>query len=58
MLIIDEKSVYEIDEECIKKRKVPLECGLPIQKMKKESKIKKEDDTRVADHTSQKKLPQ
>ena len=27
-LIIDGKSVFEIDEECIKKRKVPSECGI------------------------------
>lgn len=26
MLIIDDKSVYEIDEECMKKRNVPKEC--------------------------------
>ena len=26
MLIIDGKSVYEIDEECLAKRKVPEEC--------------------------------
>lgn len=25
-LIIDGKSVYEVDEECLKKRKVPPEC--------------------------------
>ena len=28
MLIIDGNSVYEIDEECLKKRKVPDECGI------------------------------
>lgn len=38
MIIIDETSVYEIDEECIRKRKVPLECKLPIQREKKEAK--------------------
>lgn len=26
MLIIEDDSVYEIDEECLKKRKVPKEC--------------------------------
>lgn len=26
MLIIEENSVYEIDEECIRKKKVPPEC--------------------------------
>lgn len=28
MLIIDGNSVYEIDEECIKKRKVSKDCGV------------------------------
>lgn len=27
-LIIDGKSVFEIDEECVKKKKVPPECGI------------------------------
>lgn len=27
MLIIDKNSVYEIDEECLKKKRVPKECG-------------------------------
>ena len=27
MLIIDNNSVYEIDEECLEKRGVPNECG-------------------------------
>lgn len=27
MLIIDRNSVYEIDEECLKRRRVPKECG-------------------------------
>lgn len=27
MLIIDSNSVYEIDEECLKRKKVPKECG-------------------------------
>lgn len=25
-LIVDGKSVYEVDEECLKKRKIPQEC--------------------------------
>lgn len=29
MLIIDENSVYEIDEECLKKYGVQKECQLP-----------------------------
>ena len=28
MLIIDGNSVYEIDEECVRKKKVPKECGI------------------------------
>ncbi len=28
MLIVEENSVYEIDEECLKHRKVPPECGV------------------------------
>ena len=27
-LIIDGNSVYEIDEECARKRKLPKECGI------------------------------
>ena len=27
-LIIDGNSVFEIDEQCIKKRKVPKDCGI------------------------------
>lgn len=27
MLIIEENSVYEIDEECIRNKKVPPECN-------------------------------
>lgn len=39
MLIIDKNSVYEIDEECLKKKKVPKECELP-EKVRKEKKGK------------------
>lgn len=39
MLIIDENSVYEIDEECLKKRNVPSECKV-IEKVKEQ--VKKE----------------
>jgi len=28
MLIIDKNSVYEIDEECLKRKRVPKECGI------------------------------
>lgn len=27
-LVIDGKSVYEIDEECVKKRRLPKDCGI------------------------------
>ena len=27
MLVIDKNSVYEIDEDCLKRKKVPKECG-------------------------------
>ena len=33
MLIIEKNCVYEIDEECLKRRKVPMECGT-MQKVK------------------------
>lgn len=29
MLVIDGNSVFEIDEECIKKRQVSPKCGIP-----------------------------
>ncbi|MDD6057104.1 MAG: hypothetical protein PUB98_02410 [Clostridiales bacterium] len=28
MLIVEENSVYEIDEECLQRRKVPKECQI------------------------------
>lgn len=28
MLVIENNSVYEIDEECLKKRNVPKECAV------------------------------
>ena len=38
MLIIEDNSVYEIDEECVRKRKVPEKCQtaqkLQMQKKK------------------------
>ncbi len=47
-LIIDGKSVFEIDEECLKKRKIPHECGIEKYFAKEEKNIpnhgdKKED---------------
>lgn len=28
MLVVENNSVYEIDEECLKRRSVPEECGV------------------------------
>lgn len=43
MLIIDGNSVYEIDEECLAKRKVSEECGVrqKLEEMKKETNVKR-----------------
>lgn len=35
MLVIEDNSVYEIDEECVKRKKVPEECQV-YQKLLKE----------------------
>lgn len=40
MLIIEDNSVYEIDEECIQKKRVPPECGT-AEKMRKSRRIGK-----------------
>ncbi len=37
MLVIEDNSVYEIDEECVKRKKVPEECQV-YQKIRKECK--------------------
>ena len=43
MLIIDHNSVYEIDEECVKTRKIPKECGIyeKIQQKMEDKNLKK-----------------
>ncbi len=43
MLIIDGNSVYEIDEECLKRKQVPKECGTAemLEERKKEEKKEK-----------------
>lgn len=41
-LIIDGNSVFEIDEECVRKRKIPPECD--IEKYLKEDFNEKKDD--------------
>lgn len=44
-LIIDGNSVFEIDEECIKKRKIPKSCD--VEKYLKEEKPNKEKQNRL-----------
>ena len=43
MLIIDKNSVYEIDEECLKRKKVPKECGTAemVEELRKKQKEQK-----------------
>ena len=43
MLIIDGNSVYEIDEDCIRTRKVPETCRT-YEKIMKEQRKKQADD--------------
>lgn len=38
MLIIDNNSVYEIDEECARRKKLPKECGITEKLMKEQKK--------------------
>ena len=40
MLIIDGNSVYEIDEECARKKKVPKECGIYEKMMQQQNREK------------------
>ena len=40
MLIIDGKRVYEIDEDCIRKKKVPQECGINEKMMQQQNREK------------------
>ena len=39
MLIIEDNAVYEIDEECMRKKKVPGECKT-LEKMQQERQVK------------------
>lgn len=43
MLVIDRNSVYEIDEECLKRKKVPKECGTVelVEEMRQKEKEQK-----------------
>ncbi len=43
MLVIDGNSVYEIDEECIRKKKVPKECRTYEKIMREHSKKEKRE---------------
>ena len=43
MLIIDGNSVYEIDEECARRKKVPKECGI-YEKMIQQKKWEKNQE--------------
>lgn len=45
MLIIDDNSVYEIDEECIQKKKVPEECQT-YQKLQQRKEKKQQEKER------------
>ena len=48
MLIIEENSVYEIDEECVKKRGVSIECGV-IEKVEEYEKRKRTKEKLLQD---------
>lgn len=46
MLVIEDNSVYEIDEECAKRKKVPKECRIYekiLQEQKKEGVERKKE---------------
>lgn len=47
MLVIEGNSVYEIDEECLKRRKVPKECEVYEKLVKNRKKSK---DGRTAEN--------
>lgn len=44
MLIIDDNSVYEIDEECLKRRAVPEECEVYKKLMQKREQKKEKKE--------------
>ena len=47
-LIIDGNSVFEIDEECIKKRKIPKDCDIEkyiVKDKRKKMKLEKKKAT-------------
>ena len=46
MLVIDDNSVYEIDEKCMQKRNIPKGCQIYEKIQKKEIRVgKKEPDS-------------
>lgn len=49
MLVIDENSVYEIDEECLAKRGAPKDCGTAqkVEENRKRMWNKKKTETDV-----------
>ena len=52
MLIIDGNSVYEIDEECVRKKKVPKECGI-YEKMMQQQNREKDRESAARDQNTQ-----
>ena len=54
MLIIDGNSVYEIDEECVRKKKVPKECGIYGKMMQQQN---REKDREYAERDQNTKRP-
>ena len=42
MLVIEGNSVYEIDEECVRKRKVPKECRVYEKILQKQQEKQKQ----------------
>lgn len=49
MLVIDKNSVYEIDEECLKRKKVPKECGTEeiAEQLRRKNEKRKADRKRI-----------
>ena len=45
MLVIEGNSVYEIDEECVRKRKVPKECRVYEKILQKQQEKQKQKGT-------------
>lgn len=58
MLVVENNSVYEIDEECLKRRNVPKECEVYLkivrEREQKEQKQKQGAGNRTAEKTRKK----